>query len=254
MNKILFNAILSKIQKDILANRNEIENAKEIDSKYFDISVNLKELINIIEHYKNQNIENVDRDLFVFCNGNPDVVINLIMIAVCTNVNMKIDVDNVMLGVNSCIISIVNKVLSENNMGISIHIVKNYVCNDAIFIDRVNDYRILKDKFKNARYIPFQALDVFCNCDKYDDLFDMIYEYALKMNIDIGVFDDEEGIESVFEFGNAETVLLLTEVIDSCINTKNKKVYINENPFKNNELVFSGNMIKRIIKNNVDNF
>jgi len=248
VSNILFNAVLSKIQRDILANKNEIEAIQKIDAKYFDISVDLKDIVDIIEHYKNKKFENVDRDLFVFCNGNPNIVVNLAMVVICANVSMKIDVDNVMLGVNRYLLNIVNKVLKDNNMGISIQIVDNYRCDNAIFVDRVNDYKILKSRFKNLKYIPYQALDVFCDSDKYEDLFDMIYEYALSVHIDIGVYDDEEGLESVFEFGNAENVLLLTEIKNTNIDTRNKKVYINENPFKEKRLVFSYEMIEKILK------
>ena len=37
--------------------------------------------------------------------------------------------------------------------------------------------------------------------DVDEELFDKIYKYAFEMNIDIDVFDKDEGIESILKFG-----------------------------------------------------
>lgn len=229
MDIILFNAMLSKIQNEILENSNKINELNKIDLKYSKIKPEIKKLIQIIENYKNKKIKKISKKLTIFCNGNPYIVLNLFMIAICSNISMDINIDDIAIGVNTTLLEIINKILEKNNINIKINIlknseIKNLSANNLIFIDRINDYNILKNNYKNLthltgkacgdgalepccfrnkniKFIPYQGIDVFCDDDEYEELFDKIYKYAFEMNIDIDVFDKDEGIESILKFG-----------------------------------------------------
>ena len=247
MDKILRNSILSSLKKEIIENKKEIENISLIDIKYCKMKIDIDEFANIIEHYKNREFTCKKRELSIYCNGNPNIILNLIMIAICSNFSIKFNIDNCMMGVNTCILSIVNNIMRKNSMDISFEICKNANSEEAIFIDRINDYNISKSKMKKMKYIPYEAIDVFCDCEDYSELLMNVYDYALNMNIDIELFDKEEGIESVFEFGNAKKILFLTKQKIN-VNCSNKKVYLNENPFKDGDKIFDEKMINLIVE------
>ena len=248
MEKILYNAMFTKIQKNILENKNELENLKKIDNKYCKINFEINKLIEIIEKYKEKNIENKNNEKIIYCNGNPYIVLNLFMIAIINNINIKINIDNNMVGINKLILKIINNILKENKLKIQIEIIEKINCEkEIIFIDRINDFNILRKKQKNIRFIPYQMIDIFYD-DEFDELFEKIYEYAINQNIDIDIFDEEEGIESLIKYGKSNKKIILTKNKKILDKYKNEKIYLNKNPFKYEEIIFSDNMIKSIIK------
>ena len=246
MDKILFNAMLSKIQKEIISNREEIESIYKIDKKYCIAKLDLSKTVNVIENYKNKKFNSQNKKIMIYCNGNPYIVLNLAMIAICANISIFINIDDTMLGVNECILSIINDILKNNRINIEIKISKEEDINKAIFIDRVNDYTLLNKKIKYTKFIPYQSIDIYCDSEEYEELYEMVYEYAINLNIDIDIFDKEEGIESILKYGKSRNVLIFTKnKID--IKDASKKIYINENPFLNEDLIFDQEMIKNII-------
>ena len=114
MEKILYTAMFSRIQKEIKENKNEIEKLKKIDNKYSKTNISVEKLLQIIEEYKNKNIENNNKEKIIYCNGNPYIVLNLSLIAIINNINMKINIDDNMLGVNKYILKIINDILKDN--------------------------------------------------------------------------------------------------------------------------------------------
>ena len=149
------------------------------------------------------------------------------------------------LGVNKYILKIINDILKDNKLKINIEIfeeIKNE--EEKIFIDRINDYSIQRQK--NIKFIPYEMIDVFLDGEEYEELLDQIYEYANGMNIDIDFFDEEEGIESLFKYGKAKRKLILTK--QNLDKYKKEEVYINENPFKIEKIIFDEELIKEIIK------
>ena len=111
MQKILYDAMFSKIQKEIIANKEEIEKLEKIDSKYCKIEINIEKLIKIIEYYKIKEIKNENKKILIYCNGNPYIVLNIAMIAITNNLSIKINIDDTMLGVNKYLLEIINRTL-----------------------------------------------------------------------------------------------------------------------------------------------
>ena len=250
MEQIWINAILSRIQRDIIENDDEFEKVKKIDMTHCNMQVEINELLKIIENYKNLSISNPCSNLSICCNGNPYVVLNILLIAVITKTNVKINIEDTMVGVNKLILQIIKNVLEENKIDINLEFSDKIAEENMVFIDRVNDYNLYKNKFNSLKYIPYQGIDVFYDDEKYDDLLKKIYNYAECMNIDIDIFEKEEGIDSVFKYGKSQNVLLLTkQKVD--INEDQKNIFINENPFKCGNKVFSNDLIKNIVPSNV---
>ena len=169
------------------------------------------------------------------------------MIAIKNNCSIKIDIDDNMLGINKYILEIINNVI-KNELNIKIQIAeKQEQCEKIICIDRINDYNILKKIYENITFIPYQSIDVYIDSEKFEELFESIYNYAMEMNIDIDVFEEEEGIESLFKYGKSKKKLILTNKVEEYIKYKNENVYINENPFKCEIMMFDDEIIKEIL-------
>lgn len=245
MEKIVYKAMLSKIQKEILDSKNELKEMEKIDAKYCKIKFDINELLKIIEIYKEKNIENINTKITYICNGNPYIVLNLAMVAIIKNISIEINIDNTMLGVNKFILKIINKALQKNKIDTEIRLTENIEGKRLVFIDRINDFNIAKNE--NAMFIPYQSIDIYSDNEEYEELYEKIYNYAMDMNIDIDIFDDE-GIEAMLKYGKGNKKLILTNKEEIKDKYKNENIYINENPFKNEELIFDNELIEKIIK------
>lgn len=245
MEKILYNAMFSKIQKELTNNKNKIDELQNIDLKYSKIKIDVNKLIEIIEYYKTKEIKENNQEIFIFCNGNPYIVLNVTMLTIINNMSTKINIRDTMVGVNKYILEVINKILEKNNLKIKIELAeKPENENKIIFIDRINDFNIMKKK--NKKIIPYQSIDVYCEEEKFEKLFEEIYNYAINMNIDIDIFVDEE-IESMIKYGKGKIKLILTEKKEIINKYKNENIYINENPFKKENIIFEDEIINKII-------
>lgn len=244
MEKIVYKAILSKIQKEILNNKNELKEMEKIDAKYCKIKLDINELSKIIEIYKEKNIENINTKITYICNGNPYIVLNLAMIAIIKNISIEINIDNTMFGVNKYILETINNILHKNKINTEIRLTENIEGEKLVFIDRINDFNIAKKG--NAMFVPYQSIDIYSDNEECEELYEKIYNYAMDMNIDIDTFDDE-GIETMLKYGKGNKKLILTNREEIKDKYKNENIYINENPFKDEELIFDNELIKKII-------
>lgn len=244
MEKIVYKAILSKIQKEILNNKNELKEMEKIDAKYCKIKFDINELLKIIEIYKEKNIENISTKITYICNGNPYIVLNLAMVAIIKNISIEINIDNTMFGVNKYILETINNILHKNKINTEIRLTENIEGEKLVFIDRINDFNIAKKG--NAMFVPYQSIDIYSDNEECEELYEKIYNYAMDMNIDIDTFDDE-GIETMLKYGKGNKKLILTNREEIKDKYKNENIYINENPFKDEELIFDNELIKKII-------
>ena len=253
MEKILYDAMFSKIQKEINNNKDEILNVQKIDNKYCKIKIEINKLLEIIEYYKSLNLflcnkKDKHENLTVYCNGNPYIVLNLGMIAIINNCNIKININNKMLGVNKLILLIINNILKNNNLKIKIELFEKIENNEKIiFIDRINEFNLLKNKLENIKFIPYQSIDIFSDSENFEELYEKIYNYTVDMNIDTDIFDEED-IESLFKYGKGKIKLILTKEKDIIEKYKKENVFINENPFKDEKIIFDDEIIRKIVE------
>ena len=96
------------------------------------------------------------------------------------------------------------------------------------------------DKIENLKFVPFKNMAIYTEDLKYEEIQHELYKYALTNGIEVEVYDDIEAEEFIecMELDNiTENVVVLTEkentkkIIQEQI--KNKKIYVNKNPFKN---------------------
>jgi len=65
MKKIEYNAMLSRIQKEINNNKAEFEEMEKLDNKYCKRKIQINKLIEIIENYKKIDLENKIKKLIL---------------------------------------------------------------------------------------------------------------------------------------------------------------------------------------------
>lgn len=194
----------------------------------------------------NKEINNCQNYLNIFCNGNPYIVSNLILISIINNFNLKLNIDDTMVGVNKYLIKIINNILIKNNLKIKIELFEKLNNEkNIIFIDRINDYNLIKLKNKNVKIIPYQSIDIYSDSEEFEELFEKIYNYALDMNIDIDIFNDE-GIESLIKYGKGKIKLILTNNNELIKKYNGENIFINQNPFKEKSLIFDEKTISMI--------
>lgn len=242
MEKIEYNAMLSRIQKEIISSKAELEKLLELDNKYCKRKIQIDKMIEIIESYKKLDIENISKEIIIMCNGNPYIVLNIAMISIVKNVNIRINIDDTMLGTNKLILQIINKILKENGLNIKIELTQEV--NGEIFIDRINDFN-LGNKQK-SKYIPYESIDIYSDGIQFEELYEKIYNYAIDLNIDIDIFDDEN-IDSMIKYGKGKRKIILTNDKKIIEKYKEDNIYINENPFKEDKIMFDEEMISKII-------
>lgn len=244
MKKIEYNAMLSRIQKEMINNKKEFERLLNLDNKYCKRKVQIDKFIEIVENYKNIDIENINKKMIIICNGNPYTVLNIAMIAVVKNIKIEINIDDTMLATNKLILEIINRVLKGNKLDIKIELTQDIKGDNLIFIDRINDF-CLGNKEK-SKFIPYESIDIYSDNEKFDELYEKIYNYAIDLNIDVDIFDDED-IEAMMRYGKGKKKIILTN--DTKIRNKynEENIYINENPFKEENIIFDKEMIYKII-------
>lgn len=246
MEKILYNAMLTSIQKELIRYKEDLEKLQQIDYKHCKINPEIDKFFQIIENYKKKNIENKNKKLTIAYNGNPYITLNLSIIAIIYNISIKLNIDNNMLGVNKFIIKIINDKIKDNKLNIKLELTADFDGENLIFIDRINDFNIIKNKKENIKFIPYESIDIYCDEDDLEDLYEKIYDYAINMNIDVDIFD-EETIEIMLKYGKGAKKVILSnqEGIKDCY--KGKNIYVNENPFKDESYIFNIELINNII-------
>jgi len=169
------------------------------------------------------------------------------MIAIIKNIDIEINIDNTMLGINKLLINIINKVLKENRLQIKVELVEEVIGEKLVFIDRINEFNIMKDKTEKIKFIPYEGIDMYLDNEEFEELYEKIYNYAIDMNIDVDIFDDES-IETMVKYGKSKRKIILTKNKEIINKYRQKDIYINENPFKEEENIFDKEMIEKIIK------
>ena len=246
MGNVLYNAMLSSIQREIVNHKSELKEIEKIDLKYDKINIQINNLLDIIEEYKGKEIEKRKEKITYICNGNPYIVLNLIMIAIIKGLDIKINIDNVMTGVNKYILKLINNILKKNKIDIKIELTQNIDGEKLIFIERINDFNISKNTKKEVCFVAYQGIDIYSESEEFEELYEKIYNYAIDMNIDIDIFEDE-GIEAMLKYGKGSKKLILTNREEIKDQYKYKDIYINENPFKNEKIIFDNDLIEKLV-------
>ena len=258
--------LINKIIKEIKLNEETIKKMNDIDSKYYDMKINIESIIDILKIFKNYKIknQNVTKNTLTIASGNPYITIAICMKAIIENRNQIIDIEQRMLAVNTILISIIQKVIKENSKRIEIKIendvtqewINDSNIEDIEIIDNIEKYDELKNNIKSIKNIKsIHLLDIELYTDaeeELQELQDTIYDYCTENFIGIEIYKEKninELINKVSKIGDKNWLVILskeTNITEEEIKqkTKYKKVTINKNPFKEINKTIAENIFK----------
>lgn len=246
----LLSLILDELKKALLANKNLILKANKEDTKLNKRQIKIEEMLKIIEVYRDSECElNDDERKIIFYKGDPYLTIHLCLQAVTQRIKILLVQDDFLIGVNEILLKIVENVLKEFKIFNLIN-VENYsslelekIKNDFDEIIAIGDttiYQVLKENESNVKYFPYNNIGLYCDSKDLLKLQDAIYIYATESDYEIEIYYEEK-IDEVIDLINSDslkdTAVLLTKSNKSKEEfehkIKNKKIIVNENPFKN---------------------
>ena len=250
ISKDTINKITDSFKTRILENKETFLELYKIDKEKTNLEISLPTIMNLLEAYKNEEIEDNKKELIVAkYRGNPYITVNLCMQALIKKRGTIAITQETMLGINKLLITIFNNVLEEQKIVKMITLQSNkkleeikeiqYKVSSIICIgDTMSYYEYYKNDIKNLKYVPFKNIALYCEDEKMSGLKYEMYRYAMKNGIEIEIFDDiDEFIGCVNVNDELENVIVFSkkdEEIEQCKNgIKKYKLYINENPFKN---------------------
>ena len=257
--------LINKIIKEIKLNEETIKKMNDIDSKYYDMKINIESIIDILKIFKNYKIknQNVTKNTLTIASGNPYITIAICMKAIIENRNQIIDIDQRMLAVNTILVSIIQKVIKENNKKLEIKI-ENDISQEKInknnieiieIIDNIEKYKELKENIKSKidiKNIHLLDIELYTDTEELKELQDTIYDYCTENFIGIEIYEEKninELIDKVSKIGDKNWLVILskeTNITEEEIKqkTKYKKVTINKNPFKEINKTIAENIFK----------
>ena len=245
--------LINKIIKEIKLNEETIKKMNDIDSKYYDMKINIESIIDILKIFKNYKTknQNVTKNTLTIASGNPYITIAICMKAIIENRNQIIDIDQRMLAVNTILVSIIQKVIKENNKKLEIKI-ENDISQEKInknnieiieIIDNIEKYKELKENIKSKidiKNIHLLDIELYADTEELKELQDTIYDYCTENFIGIEIYEEKninELIDKVSKIGDKNWLVILSKesnISEEEIKQKTnyKKVTINKNPFK----------------------
>lgn len=241
-----------EIQRE-LENKNEtLKDLQEIDSKYCRAKINLEEITNILNKLKFEKIDiQKEQKIKIRYNGNPLITLNLSLLAILTKSSIVLDVDN-FIGINSLIVETVNNVLNkfETEKLIFMNSNNQEESDKIICIDDINKYNeYLRRKTIKAKFYSFNYLDFYSDSNEFEVVEELIYKLAEENQIPVESYSELSTEEAVQMMNNGlgKSVVVLTNNIETKKvfeeNLKEKKLYINKNPFDSEMKLISKDII-----------
>lgn len=247
-----YKKILDEIISEIKDNKQYIQKVNDSDKQFYNINIEIDKLINIIQKLKRKELvkNKVTSNVVISYYGDPYITLELCIESIRTNNKFILLIEDYMLGVNKIIINLVESILKdyriENKIFLFNLLNKEEIINNKNLIEKIicvgnrNTFELYKKiKLDNLLYYPFNNIDVYCDTDELEELQKMIYEYGIKNNIDVTIYDCFEDINFATQFINTEgsgfvTVLLTKSKENENIfkeNINSKYIFVNENPF-----------------------
>lgn len=248
--------LLNRLIKKISEEQAHIKKCNEIDKKHYHMNVEISKLIEISKKLKKEDLsEDIDRDVILIHNGNPYITYILAIKALYNQINMKICINEVMLGTNLILVKIINEIIKELEIENKIEIEKKFTLeliekhkSEKIVVlgDKEPYLELLKQREKNVYYRPKYNVAMYVESQQLEELKQNIINYCYNNFIEIEIYEVEnvkEAIEQMKIDNEGEKIMLLTnEKIDE-EDLKGIDVSINENILKNIE--------ERIIKEKI---
>ena len=250
---------LSKLLLDIENNLEEksgiINELLNVDHKYCKMKTDVKLLRNTLDMLKSEKIDTQkEQKILIRYNGNPCITLNLSILAVLTKSTIILDCNECKLGLNSFIIETVNNSLNNFQTDKLIYLrdrkqetenVEKIICIDDI--NKYNSY--LREKNTKVKFYSFNYLDFYSDSDEFEEIEELIYKFAEENQTPIEGYSELEINEAIqiMENGLGKSVAILTNNEETKRNfqenLKNKKLYINKNPFGTNKRLIGKDII-----------
>lgn len=243
--------VFSNIKKSIKDKEKEISELYKIDAKYSATKISTKKIQNIIDNFENEKIDlSKEQKILIHYNGNPYITINLIILSILTKTTIILDIDDYFIGINTLMVKIINDILKSFQTDELIYLYdakKQYENIDKIIcIDNINKYNLyLKNKNNIAKFYDYNYMNFYSNSNDFEELEELIFIYAEKNQIPIESFSelDEETAINMIDKAPGKTVILFTNnentKKDFQKNILNKRIFINDNPFKEQTEIIS---------------
>lgn len=248
----IFEKIKKELKSEIRDNKSILLKANDIDLEVVKKHIEIEKISEIIDSYS---LEVRDKKLTdtiaIVYNGNPYVTINLCMQALNSKNRIILVYDDFMLGVNSVLIAIIQKVLKEFNLD-NLIIAKEFSKNinfekigkqikKVVVIGKSNFYKRLK--IDNKEYFPSNNGVLYCDNDEFEEAKNAMYKYSMETQEELEILSDEN-IENLIEtinndkYSNIVIVLSKNSMTQDLFekNILNKEVYINKNPYKDEQI------------------
>ena len=247
----VLNRIIESFKKAILDNKEIFIDLYNIDIKNCKQTIKIDSILTLLDLYKNVDIDKRrEKDVVIVSYyGSPYITINLCIESLIQNRTIIALIEDSMIGVNKLLINVFNKVLKEYRINKMIELfnlikeqeikhIEKYV-NEIICIGNTNTYYEYKKlNFRKIRYIPFRNMAIYCNDDEYLGIQSTLYEFAKMNSIETEIYEEDldEFIDCVNLDNKLENIVVFSkskDIIDKVKNNiKNRRIYVNENPFK----------------------
>ncbi len=250
INELGFKQIVQVIKKEILYRKKYIEEANKIDNNHWKKKIDIQKLIQVVESLENIKKQNDKTEkLIISYNGNPYLTLSLCIQSLCKNKLILLETTEFMYGVNKMIIQIINDVLKNRKINCKIMQVNELSKQD---IENIGDIKIKIVgaynnifKYKECKYEFYAYNNYFLLSDDNEQISELeqsIYDYAISNCFEIEVLeiDDLEESFSIINLEKDYIVILLTKDEETKEKAKKSikenKLYINKNPFEEEEM------------------
>ena len=244
MKEILLNKLIMKLREEQI----NIKKCNEIDKKYYNMNVEINKLIELSEKMKKEDLtEEIDQNVTIIHNGNPYITYILAIKALCNKINMKICINEVMVGTNLILIKIIDEVRKEINITNLIEIQRNietfqYNEDEKIIVlgDKEPYFILLNQKVKNLHYKPKFNIAMYVEGGELEELKQSIMNYCYNNFIEIEIYEADnvkEAIEEIKADNEGERIMLLTNESVDKRDIEGFDISINENILKDIEEV-----------------
>lgn len=246
-----FDRFLNELEKEISSKDflNLLKKSQNIDSKYYQKTIFVEDLKNIIQEYRClKYLEKENKKVLILLPGNPEIVFKLGIEAIRNNANFIIGIEDFCLAQNTILIEIINKIIQDLKLKNKIEF-KNLI-NDTeiieisknvgktIIIGNSNLYNRLKNQIK-VILNPYGIFEVYSDSEDFEELQEMVYEYLTQNQFENEFFDDldfEDAVRIINKQGYKFCTILFTNDKNKIKAFKEKMdaeyVIVNKNPFK----------------------
>lgn len=247
IEKIQIKVFCDKLIKEIKENEKNIIEVNKIDRKYYDKLVDINELINIIDSYKDKKEEDLNKNILCIYNGNPEITLKLCLESILLRSNFIMNIQDFMVGVNKMLVELANKILQSFNTKLYLFNLLSYSdikeseekLDKILCIGNTNEFiKLAKKDFYKLDFYPYKSLEIYCESDELEELQKMIYEYSMTNQYEIEVFTKDNLdniIGQINEFGNGFCSVLLSRNKEHIKKFKEEVeseiVCVNENPY-----------------------